>query len=146
MSEFVGDVAATAVKVAGKGLFKTALGAVSGLWWLPWAIAGGSMVVGVGGTLWYRSQYHACVAAGAEALVQQRDIDRRDNAAAVSSLTRQLNSNERAYDKALSVLSGIPRNNACERDTGVRAVIDQLCAKYPASPSCIRRDGAPKVP
>lgn len=128
------------------GLFKTAVGGLSGLWWLPWAIAGVSLLTGAGGTLWYRSQYHACIAAQAEALATQRDIDRADNARAVGQLTGKLQANEASLDKALRALATIKSTGACESDPRIRAARDILCSKYPTSEACLRREPSSKVP
>lgn len=136
MSELIGDVAATAVKIGSKGVFATVLGAAP---WLPLAVAGISLAAGGFGTVWYRMQWKACEAAGKQALIDQREIDRRDNSVAVAHLTGKLNQNERTYDKAMDTLASIPKNNACERDARVRAAREQLCAKYPASEACNRQ-------
>jgi hypothetical protein len=138
MSELVGDVAATAAKVASKGVFSALLGAFP---WLPVAVMGLGLVgtlAGVGGTVWYRMQWLDCKAAGVQALIDQRAEDNRLNKAAVENLTIKLDKNQKDLNNAISVLASIPRNNACERDTGVRAVRDILCKKYPESEACSR--------
>ncbi len=143
MSELVADIAATAGKVA----VSATVGLLPTL--LPWLAGAAALVAlaGAGGTVWYRMQWLDCKAAGAQALADQRDIDRRDNSKAVSDLTNQLNRNVGKYESAMAILNSIPvRNNACERDTGVRAARDILCSKFPESPSCVRLEPTPKVP
>jgi sugar (pentulose or hexulose) kinase len=140
MSELVGNVAATAARVAGgvasKGLFSALLGAAP---WLPVAI----MVVGLAGTLagagtavWYRMKWLDEVAAGKQALIDQREIDRRDNSLAIGNLTNQLNKNERSYEDAMQRLQRIPKGTNPERDKRIDAARDILCSKYPASEAC----------
>jgi len=45
-----------------EGAAKAAKVGLSGLWWLPWATAAGSLAIGAGGTLWYRSEWKSCQA------------------------------------------------------------------------------------
>ena len=131
------------------GLIKTATDIASGatgivakasgiLGWLPWAIAAVGVLVGTGGTVWYRMQWKDCEAASAQAIIEQRDIDRADNAKAVGRLTNKLNDNEAKYEYDMQVLSNIPKRSSCERDKRIDAVREQLCARYPASEACNR--------
>lgn len=106
--------------------------------WAPWALAGVSLLAGTGGTVWYRMQWKDCQSEGAQALIDQHEIDRLDNIKSVGQLTTKLNTNEKAYDKALSVLQNIPKTQACIIDGRVRAARDELCAKYPKSETCSR--------
>jgi len=129
--ETVADVASGATKVVAR-----ASGVLS---WLPWAIAAVGLLGGTGGTVWYRMQWKDCQAAGAQALIDQREIDKADNAKAIGSLTRQLNANESKYEYGMQLLSNIPRNDACQRNERINAVREQLCAKYPQSEACSRQ-------
>lgn len=140
MSELAGEVAATAGKAVASVAVKGGLAAAGGLLTgaLPYLALAGLAVslAGAGTAVWYRMQWKDCQAAGAQALIDQRNLDQQDNMKAVSFLNGKLTANERAYDQAMGVLATIPRNNACERDTGVRAIRIELCRKYPASEAC----------
>ncbi len=68
---------------------KAVVGVAGGLGWLPWAIAGVSLIVGAGGTLWYRSQYEGCAASVA---IEAAKAEEKLNAqkAADATFTRTL--------------------------------------------------------
>lgn len=137
MSELAGQIAATAGKAVVKGALGTALSGVLGILpWLPWALAGVSLVAGAGGTLWYANLYHKEQAAGKQALIDQREIDRADNAKAVGNLNRKLTDNERNYDQAMRRLQAMPKGTNAERDARIDAARDILCSKYPTSEAC----------
>ena len=130
IAETAADVASSAAKVVAR---------TSGvLSWLPWAIAAVGLLGGTGGTVWYRMQWKDCQAAGAQALIDQREIDKADNAKAIGSLTNKLNANESKYEYDMQVLSNIPRRANCERDLRLEFVREQLCNKYPQSEACSR--------
>lgn len=143
MSEFVGDIAATAVK----GVVATATGGLLSAA-LPWLAGAAALVAlaGAGGTIWYRMQWEECKAAGAQALAEQRDIDRRDNSKAVGALNQALAKNEGKYESSIAILNSIPRSNACARSDAVSLVRQQLCAQFPASPSCSGQQPPIQVP
>ena len=134
-AETVVEGAATAAKVG-----------LSALSWLPWAIAAGSFVIGAGGTLWYRSEYESCLAAGAKALADQIEVDKRDNAKAVGDLNKLLQTNERKIMPAVEKVYAAPQTNACANSPAMRAASDGLRQLFPGGQADDRRGVAPAVP
>lgn len=130
MSNIVADIAGRASK-----LVASASGVLS---WLPWAIAAVGVLGGASGTVWYRMQWKDCQADAAQALNDQREIDKRDNTVAIGRLTNKLNSIQSSYENDMQVLSNIPKRAGCERDLRLEFVREQLCARYPASEACSR--------
>lgn len=128
----VTEAASAAVGTVAKG----AAGLFSGL---PLYLLLGGVAVGLagaGGTVWYRMKWLDEVAAGAQAVIDQQNIDRSDNAKAIGQLTNTLNANKRDLEYAQGLLANIPRNDACLRDQRINAVRDILCRKYPTSEAC----------
>jgi len=56
------SIVTKAAETAAEGAVASAGGFLSGLSWLPWAIAAGSLAIGAGGTLWYRAEWKDCQA------------------------------------------------------------------------------------
>jgi len=128
----VTDAAEIAVGTVAKG----AAGLFSGL---PLYLLLGGVAVGLagaGGTVWYRMKWLDEVAAGAQAVIDQQNIDRDDNTRAIGQLTNKLNTHQRDLEYAQSLLANIPRSDACMRDQRINAARDILCRKYPKSEAC----------
>lgn len=106
---------------------------------VPWILSAVIGLAGAGGTVWYRMQYLDCIADGARALQDQREIDKADNAKAVGALNKALQTNEGKYNAAVEILSKLPKtSDACQHDPRIRAARDLLCQKYPESQTCVR--------
>lgn len=132
--DVVEDVAAVGKVAAGAATGFSSL--FSGLPLVLLVVAAVGTLGGAGTAVWYRMRWLDCKAAGAQALIDQHEIDARDNSKAVGELTNKLNENERNYNYAQSLLANIPRTDACLRDKRVDAARQQLCAKYPKSEAC----------
>jgi hypothetical protein len=99
---------------------KLATSAVGGLSWLPWAIAGISLIAGAGGTLWYRAQYESCRASAA---VEAARAEEKLNAqkAADAAFTRTLEQRLAPITRAIQeqanatqlALAKVPSNPNC---------------------------------
>lgn len=122
---------------------KVGLGALS---WLPWAIAAGSLIVGAGGTLWYRGEWKSCQAsvaieaAQAEAKVNaQKDADakfRNELEAKLAPLTKQIQDSNNATQVALAKVKSVA---ACGNTPAAAAfdanVLPSGAVQAPAAPA-----------
>ncbi len=87
------SIVTKAVETAAEDAVATAGGFLSGLSWLPWAIAAGSLAVGAGGTLWYRGEWKDCqasVAIDAAKAQEKVNVQKEADAKFTRSLAEQL--------------------------------------------------------
>lgn len=106
-----------------------------GLSSLPWLIAAVGLIVGGGGTLWYRSEYHQCVAAReADRTAAERARNEAIEAARVKS-DQIINDQARALAETAAKVGTInerivrvPVTTACAASPAVRAAADGVRA------------------
>jgi len=128
---------------AGATLVAKASGVLS---WLPWALAGASLIAGAGGTLWYRSQYESCLAAGAKALADQIETDKVENAKAVAALNEQLRTVENKVVTVTERIYAAPITRDCAQSPAMRAASDGLRQLFSGGQADDRRQPAAAVP
>lgn len=124
--------------VASRAVTSAASSVFSGLPLVLLIACGVSLLGGAGGTIWYRMKWLDAVNEGKQAVLEQIEIDKADNAKAIGLLTNKLNAHERELNYAQSLLANIPKTDACTRDQRINAARDILCHKYPKSEACNR--------
>src|SRR5262249_27495022 len=134
---------AMSLVAAGATLVAKASGVLS---WLPWALAGASLIAGAGGTLWYRSQYESCLAAGAKALADQIETDKVENAKAVAALNEQLRTGENKVVTGAERIYAAPITRDCAQSPAMRAASDGLRQLFSGGQADDRRQPAAAVP
>ena len=111
------------------GTATSALSASLGsLSWLPWTIAGISLVTGAGGTLWYRAQYESCQASvaldaarAAEKVNAQKSLDAAFTRQLEEKLAPVINDLRKQADDTQVALAKVPSNPSCAHTPAANA-------------------------
>lgn len=117
----------TAAAVVGAGA-KVVSTAASVLSWLPWAIAGCSLLAGAGGTLWYRGEWKDCQASVAidanqaqERLRAQQHADAEFRRQLSETLAPIVNDLRKQANDTQIALAKVPSHPQCGGTPAARA-------------------------
>jgi uncharacterized protein HemX len=103
--------------------------------WLAMALVA-AIIVGSGLSLWYRMEWKDCQAQSAAAIVQQMDIDKKNNDKSIADLQQKLDKNASDLTDATRRLANVQKTAVCGSTPAMRATHDELCRLFPSSEAC----------